>query len=62
MPLDSQQQRDWDSIASTADELRGMLDEFLGYVRENYVEINLEELSTAAWNIYVKFLRDSDAK
>lgn len=62
MPLDSQQQRDWDSIASTADELRGMLDEFLGYVRENYVEINLDELSTAAWNIYVKFLRDSDAE
>lgn len=58
MPLNKGQERDWNSILTATRALRRNLDATLGYVRENYLEIDITELSNEAWNKYVQYMKE----
>jgi hypothetical protein len=55
MPLDVEEQTDWDAILGAAIELNKALDVLLGHVREQFLEIDIKELSLAAWRDYQDF-------
>ena len=61
LPLDEEQQKDWDTIAAAARSLRKCADTLLEHVRENYLEIDLDELSASAWKGYVDFEKEAVA-
>lgn len=53
-----QEQNAWDAIAKSIRDLHKAVKNFLDYVRANYLEIDLEELSNIAWKQYVQFQED----
>ena len=58
LPLRDDQNKDWDAIKAAIAKLAKAMGDFLKYIRENYLEINLEETSRIAWNGYVEFERE----
>ncbi len=49
---------DWKSLVDAVNSLDTNLKELVHYVRENYLEIDIEELSRKAWDDYLKFQKD----
>lgn len=58
MPFDETEQKDWDAASDAVKNLSISLDNFLTYVKENYLEIDLKELSDIAWNNYIEFMKE----
>lgn len=58
--LSDGQQRDWDKSQRAAQHLAKALPALLNYVRENYIEIDLDEMSANAWRRYVNFHEEAD--
>jgi hypothetical protein len=48
-----EQKKDWDKMVAALKKLEPALDDLLKDVREEYLEINLNETNQAAWNAYV---------
>lgn len=55
--LSQEQQKDWDHIVDSLGELRRSLDSFLAYLRKEYMEIAVEELSSTAWQEYIEYYK-----
>jgi len=62
MPFNDEEQKDWDTISSELITLNTVFQEILNHIREHYLEIEVEELSKAAWKEYVTFMCDFEAK
>jgi len=58
MPLDDRQQEDWDKMQELGRKMRGALDGLLVHVRENYVDVDLEQTSRDAWREFIEFQQD----
>jgi hypothetical protein len=48
------EERDWQTILNAVNKLKGKLREIIYYIRRNYVEIDIDELSTIAWKNYIE--------
>lgn len=59
MPLTDKQQKDWNDIEKALRELESVFDELLNYIRENYLEIDLQETTSTAWREYVDFMNEN---
>jgi len=55
LPLDKEAQNDWNNLLNERLLLNNEFKKLLNYVRENYLEINLEETSNNAINEYIEF-------
>lgn len=55
--LTKTQQKAWDHINESRALLRSSLDQLLDYIRKEYIEIDIDELSGNAWREYVDFMR-----
>lgn len=53
--LNERQQEDWDRMQAQCEAMRRALDELLAHVRAEYVEVDLEAASEAAWREFVRF-------
>lgn len=58
LPLTGDKEEAWNSIQNACRELRGTLDSLLGQIREEYLEINIEETNQIAWSEYYQFHKD----
>lgn len=58
--LSDEQQRDWKKIEQAARQLAQAVPALLNHVRENYLEIDLDEMSANAWRRYVNFHKEMD--
>ena len=56
MPLDEQQKKAWEIIKNSLNEIRNALKEINKIIRINYLEIDLKEMNSNAWNEYVNLL------
>jgi hypothetical protein len=57
-PLDifnEEQQKDWDTIENLRKGLNEAFRKLLNHINENYLEIDLTELSNDAWDAYIEF-------
>lgn len=54
-PLTDSQQEKWNTILSCKSKLSHSLNILLSYIRTEYLELNIDELSKDAWNEYVTF-------
>lgn len=52
LPLTGMKEQAWDQMSQAVDEMRKLFSELLAVVRNEYVEVDLEETSTAAWKLY----------
>ena len=59
MPFTSKQQEDWHDIEEALKQLELVFDEFLTYIRENYLEIDVMETTSTAWRKYVNFMNEN---
>jgi hypothetical protein len=59
MPLTDKQQKDWNDIEEALRELQLVFNEFLNYIRENYLEINLKETTSTAWREYIDCINEN---
>lgn len=55
MPFDNEAQNDWDNLLKERELLNDSFKKLLNHVRENYIEISLEETSKNAINEYIEF-------
>ena len=53
--LTEQEEKDWKAIEKSLNDLQRSISEFLQYLRTNYLEIDIDELSQTAWKRYVEF-------
>jgi hypothetical protein len=58
MPLTGEEQKDWDAIGQALRQLKDSFHEFLSYVRQNYLEVDIEKASHDAWLEYIEFEKD----
>jgi len=58
--LSHEQHQDWDTIQQSAHQLAIAVPALLNYIREHYVEIDIEEMSANAWRRYVNFHKEMD--
>lgn len=58
--LSEEQQRDWNKSKKAARQLAIALGGLLEHVRNNYLEIDLDEMSANAWRRYVNFHKEMD--
>jgi hypothetical protein len=58
--LSDEQQKDWDTIQESARQLACAVPALLDYVRQNYLEIDIEEMNSNAWRRYVNFHKEMD--
>jgi hypothetical protein len=59
MPLTEKQQKDWNDIEEALTQLDLVFNEFLNYIRENYLEIDLKETTSTAWRKYENFMNEN---
>ena len=59
MPLTDKQQKDWNDIEEALRELQLVFNEFLNYIRENYLEIDLKETTSTAWREYIDCINEN---
>jgi hypothetical protein len=59
MPFTSKQQEDWNNIEEALRQLELVFNEFLNYIRENYLEIDLKETTSTAWRKYINFMKEN---
>lgn len=59
MPFTSKQQEDWDDIKEALRQLELVFDEFLTYIQENYLEIDIRETTSTAWRKYIEFMNEN---
>lgn len=52
LPLRGEKEKTWNAMSRAVDEMRTLFSELLAVVRTDYVEVDLEETSCAAWKIY----------
>ena len=57
-PLREEEQRDWNTMAEALVDLNKALRSFMTYLRENYMEIDIDSLSERSWSKYVDFMSD----
>ncbi len=57
MPLNERQEKAWKVIENSLNEMRDTLIEINSIIRNNYLEIDLNEMNSNAWNEYVEFER-----
>jgi hypothetical protein len=62
MPLPRDRKEIWDSIVSALRRLNTALKQILTHMRENYVTIDIDQLSNQAWKDYVAFQRKASAE
>ena len=62
MPLTDEQQRDWNAIEQSLRRLGDRFQELLQYVRESYLEVDIEESNRAAWEDYIIVRRLEESK
>jgi len=53
--LSEEQQRDWDTIEKLRKQLNKSFRAILNYIHENYIEIDLNSLSSVAWDSYIQY-------
>jgi hypothetical protein len=53
------QERDWSAIQAAVRELGRSFQDFLQYVRDNYLEVDVDELSHNSWLAYVEYHNES---
>ena len=58
MALDRTQQKAWNYINESRELLRSSLEKLLDYIRKEYIEIDIDELSSNALREYVDFRRE----
>lgn len=58
-PLTNEQQQDWEAIEIALSHLRLASQELISYIRESYLEIDLEETNKNALNNYVSLMNTS---
>lgn len=58
MPLNERQQKDWDTILASGRRLDENFRKLLEHIRENYLEINLNELSSNACDAYIEYEKE----
>ncbi len=59
MPLTDKQQKDWNDMEEALIQLELVFNEFLNYIRENYLEIDLKETTSTAWHEYIDFMKEN---
>ena len=57
MPLNESQEKAWYIIEKSLDEMDNALREINNIVRSNYLEVDLNEMNSNAWNEYINFKR-----
>ena len=57
-PLDSDQEIDWNSIKQSAAEMNSALQKILARVRQYYLEVDINETNSKAWNDYRASLKE----
>ncbi|MEW5736354.1 MAG: hypothetical protein AB1921_16025 [Thermodesulfobacteriota bacterium] len=60
-PFSDDEKKDWDDIQVAVDNLATIFKSLLSYIRTNYLELNIDELSEATWNNYLAHLKEVDA-
>ncbi|MBP59526.1 MULTISPECIES: hypothetical protein [Idiomarina] len=56
-PLNKEQKKAWDAINESRAILRKSLDQLLAHIRNEYIEIDIDEQNRKAWKDYVEFER-----
>lgn len=56
-PLNKAQEKSWNHINQSRSLLRNALDQLLAYIRNEYIEIDVDELSGNAWKAYIEYER-----
>lgn len=58
MPLDGDKEQVWNSIKSSADQMRDIMQDILLDIRENYLEISINDTNKEAWREFVQFRKE----
>lgn len=56
-PLSDKQEESWEHINDSRALLKNSLDQLIEYIRNDYLEIDVDELSSNAWKSYVEYER-----
>lgn len=58
MPLDSDKEQIWNSIKTSAAQMYEIMREILSDIRENYLEISIDDTNREAWREFVQFRKE----
>jgi len=58
MPLDDDKEEIWKSIRESADQMHEIIREILAEIRENYLEISIDDTNREAWREFVQFRKE----
>jgi len=57
-PFTKNQQKAWDKIVDANSKMRKSLDQILKLVRQNYLDVDIDDTNKQAWNEYVNFKKE----
>lgn len=58
MPLDNDKEQIWNSIKKSAEQMHEIMREILSEIRENYLEISIDDTNREAWREFVQFRKE----
>jgi hypothetical protein len=57
-PLDESQEKDWNIIEQAAKNIYAQKNKLLSHLRDNYIEVDINDCNQCAWNDYLSFQRE----